>query len=43
MFLNVNNYDFGLTQDKNRIDNVEIPKWANHNPYKFISRIRKQL
>ncbi len=43
VFVNVNNYDFGFTQDKLRIDNVELPKWANDNPYKFVARIRKEL
>jgi len=43
MFLNINNYDFGMTQDKSRIDNIELPKWAGRNPYKFIAVMRKQL
>jgi hypothetical protein len=43
MFLDINNYDFGLTQEKTRIDNVQLPKWSGGNPYKFISTIRKKL
>ena len=43
MFLNLNNYDFGLTQDNERIDNVDLPPWAANNPYKFVSILRKAL
>ena len=43
MMININNYDFGLTQLKERICNVEIPKWANHNPYIFCKNLRKSL
>lgn len=43
MFLNVNNYDYGFTQDKLRIDNVELPKWSANNPYKFVANMRKKL
>jgi hypothetical protein len=43
MFININNYDYGFTQDKLRIDNVDLPKWAKKNPYKFVSTIRKTL
>ena len=27
-FLNLNNYSFGLTQGKQRVDRVELPEWA---------------
>ena len=43
MFLNLNNFDFGLTQDGERIDNVDLPIWANGNPYKFVTVMRKAL
>ncbi len=28
LFINRNNYDYGLTQDKIPIDNVILPSWA---------------
>jgi hypothetical protein len=43
MFININNYDFGLTQTKERIDNVALPKWAKGNPYLFVSVLRKTV
>lgn len=43
MFLNLNNFDFGLTQDGERIDNVELPVWAHGNPYRFVTIMRKAL
>lgn len=41
MFLNKNNYEYGLTQDKIIVDNVLLPDWCNQNPYIFVSKIRK--
>jgi hypothetical protein len=43
LFINVNNYDFGRTQNKERIDNVVLPKWANANPYYFVAMLRKAV
>lgn len=43
MYINVNNYDYGLTQDKARIDNVELPMWAGGNPYRFVAKLRREL
>lgn len=43
MFLNLNNFDFGLTQDGERIDNVSLPLWAEGNPYLFVTKMRKAL
>lgn len=43
MFLNLNNFDFGLTQDGDRIDNVVLPSWAHSNPYRFVTVLRKAL
>jgi len=40
LFINRNNYDYGLTQDKIPIDNVILPSWAKENPYVFVSKIR---
>lgn len=41
--VNVNNYDYGITQTNERIDNVELPKWANDNPYYFTIKLRQSL
>lgn len=43
MFININNYDFGMTQTKERIDNVVLPKWANGSPYAFVATLRKAV
>ena len=43
MFINTNHYDFGLTQEKQRICNVQLPNWADHNPYYFCKILRKAL
>jgi hypothetical protein len=40
MFLNQNHFRFGQTQDKNQVDDVELPKWAK-NAYDFV-RINRQ-
>lgn len=37
MFINQNNYEYGTTQEKVVVDNVILPKWADKNPYKFVS------
>ena len=37
---NKNNYDFGVTQTKERIDNVELPQWAKGNPFIFVKHLR---
>jgi hypothetical protein len=43
MFINKNNYFYGLTQDKMEVDNAILPRWANHNPFYFVTELRKQL
>lgn len=43
MFINKNNYSYGLTQDKVEVDNVILPKWAGNNPFLFVAELRKQL
>ena len=43
MFININNYAYGLTQEKVAVDNVILPQWASHNPYLFVVGLRKQL
>lgn len=43
LFININNYDYGLTQNQERIDNVVLPKWAKKNPYVFVAILRKSL
>eukprot|EP01035_Chromulina_nebulosa_P019889 gene19889-25844_t len=42
MFRNVNGYDYGVTQDGQSIDNVELPKWCQ-SPEQFISIHREAL
>ena len=39
----MNNYDYGITQTNERIDNVELPKWANANPYFFVIKLRQAI
>jgi hypothetical protein len=43
MFINKNNYEYGLTQEKVQVDNVILPEWANGNPFLFVARLRKEL
>jgi Beige/BEACH domain len=43
MFINKNNYEYGLTQEKVAVDNVFLPEWCNQNPFVFVSRLRKEL
>ena len=43
MFINKNNYIYGLTQEKITVDNVAIPPWAKGNPYYFVAKMRKSL
>lgn len=37
MFINKNNYYYGVTQDKEEVDNASLPRWAGGNPYYFVS------
>jgi hypothetical protein len=39
--INTEYYDFGITQLKDRVNNVELPLWADADPYTFISVHRK--
>jgi hypothetical protein len=41
MFLNQEKYDLGLMQNKRRVHNVELPKWARDNPYLYVTKLRK--
>ena len=43
MFINKNNYHYGLTQDKIEVDNAILPQWAKGNPFLFVAEQRKQL
>ncbi|KAL4509991.1 hypothetical protein ABPG72_010184 [Tetrahymena utriculariae] len=43
LFLNLNKEDFGIRQTGERVDNVEIPQWADRNPFKFVVLHRKAL
>lgn len=36
MFINLEKHDFGLQQNSQRVHHVELPKWCDNNPYKFI-------
>ncbi|KAJ3324756.1 hypothetical protein HDV06_006064 [Boothiomyces sp. JEL0866] len=40
---NLNNFNFGVKQTGDRIDNVILPKWAKNNPRMFIKIHRKAL
>ena len=41
--LNLNNFDFGVTQKNTRVNNVLIPNWAENNPYYFVYMNKKLL
>lgn len=43
MMLNTEKLDFGIMQSKERVHNVELPPWANNDPYKFIVEHRKSF
>ena len=30
LLLNIDNYDFGTTQQKNRVHNIQLPDWAKN-------------
>eukprot|EP01038_Epipyxis_sp_PR26KG_P008120 gene8120-10998_t len=42
LLFNVNNVDFGTTQNNKRINDIELPPWAN-DPYDFIHKHREAL
>ncbi len=42
MFKNVNNFDFGKTQDGERVADVELPPWA-HSAEEFVRINREAL
>jgi hypothetical protein len=41
MFLNQSKHDFGMMQNKKRVNNVEMPQWARDNPYLYVAKLRK--
>jgi len=41
LLLNLNNIQFGLTQDGTDISTVKLPEWANDDPYRFIATMRE--
>jgi hypothetical protein len=41
MFLNQSKHDFGMMQNKKRVNNVELPQWARDNPYLYVAKLRK--
>jgi len=36
MFINLNILDLGVKQDGERVNHVQLPKWAKGNPYYFV-------
>lgn len=42
MFLNLNAYNMGETQEKQKVSDVELPKWAK-NAYEFVRINRMAL
>ncbi|GAV53234.1 hypothetical protein ZYGR_0AI05180 [Zygosaccharomyces rouxii] len=43
LFLNVNNYDFGKSQNGNDVNNVILPPWARGDPKVFVWKNREAL
>ena len=43
LFININNNNFGVQQTGLQVNHVILPKWADNNPYKFVSILRKVL
>ena len=43
IYINSNNLNFGLTSDKQSIDNVILPPWASYSPRLFCKIIRKSM
>ena len=43
IFINSNNFYFGLSSDKKNIDDVVLPPWASHSPRLFCKIMRKSL
>jgi hypothetical protein len=43
MYLNVNKLDLGLLHTQERVNNVDLPVWADNNPYKMVYIMRRHL
>jgi hypothetical protein len=47
MFLNLNNLNLGVRTDSNMnkqiVHNVEVPEWANGDPFEFVIKMRDHL
>jgi len=43
MFSNINKLDFGKTMQKEQVKHVQLPIWADNNPFKFVIQNRKRL
>jgi hypothetical protein len=41
MYRNNLNVNFGVTQENNRVDHVELPEWANGDPYYFTCKMKE--
>ena len=47
MFMNINNLNMGIRTDANMnkliVNNVELPQWANNDPFEFIIKMKEYL
>jgi hypothetical protein len=43
IFLNLNNFEFGHTQTKDKVTDVVLPEWAMGDPRLFVNTMRKAL
>lgn len=41
MYINIDENYFGLTQNAELINHIEIPPWGANNPYFFTSQLRQ--
>jgi hypothetical protein len=43
MYVNLDGWDFGVGQTGRRVHDVELPAWANADPYRFVHHLRSVL
>ena len=43
MLVNINNLDLGIRQNKRKMNNVSLPKWANNSEFNFIRYHKKAI
>jgi hypothetical protein len=41
--LNLNRFDFGVKQNRERVDHVELPPWCNGDARRFVQMHRSAL